>query len=68
MSAWAELPERVEINELGPRDGFQAESEFIPTERKVEIGDRRRALAHRGRGDTGHLGRSPKGCPATRRR
>ena len=39
MSAWAELPERVEINEVGPRDGFQAESEFIPTERKVEIVD-----------------------------
>jgi hydroxymethylglutaryl-CoA lyase len=39
MSAWAELPERVEINEVGPRDGFQAESEFIPTERKVLIVD-----------------------------
>ena len=39
MSAWAELPNRVEINEVGPRDGFQAEDGFIPTDRKVEIVD-----------------------------
>jgi hydroxymethylglutaryl-CoA lyase len=39
MSVWAELPDSVEINEVGPRDGFQAEDEFIPTERKVEIID-----------------------------
>jgi hydroxymethylglutaryl-CoA lyase len=29
----------VEVNEVGPRDGFQAEEEFIATERKVEIID-----------------------------
>lgn len=39
MSGWIELPETVEINEVGPRDGFQAEDDFIPTERKVEIID-----------------------------
>ena len=35
----ADLPDEVEINEVGPRDGFQAEDEFIATERKVEIID-----------------------------
>ena len=40
MNSWTEqLPGAVEINEVGPRDGFQAEDEFIPTERKVEIVD-----------------------------
>ena len=31
------LPERVTICEVGPRDGFQIEPGFIPTELKVEI-------------------------------
>src|SRR5829696_806434 len=39
MNSWTDLPGAVEINEVGPRDGFQAEDEFIPTERKVEIID-----------------------------
>ena len=40
MNSWTEqLPGAVEINEVGPRDGFQAEKEFIPTDRKVEIID-----------------------------
>ena len=40
MNSWTEqLPGAVEINEVGPRDGFQAEDEFIPTDRKVEIID-----------------------------
>jgi hydroxymethylglutaryl-CoA lyase len=30
------LPERVTICEVGPRDGFQIEPEFIPTEHKIE--------------------------------
>ena len=30
------LPERVELCEVGPRDGFQYENKFIPTELKVE--------------------------------
>ncbi|OLC13282.1 MAG: hydroxymethylglutaryl-CoA lyase [Candidatus Rokubacteria bacterium 13_1_40CM_69_27] len=31
------LPERVTICEVGPRDGFQIEPEFIPTEQKIEV-------------------------------
>ena len=31
------LPRRVTIVEVGPRDGFQNEKQFIPTEKKVEI-------------------------------
>ncbi|MCP3958464.1 MAG: hydroxymethylglutaryl-CoA lyase [bacterium] len=34
------LPDHVRIVEVGPRDGFQAESRFIPTELKVEIIER----------------------------
>ena len=31
------LPKKVTIVEVGPRDGFQSEKQFIPTEKKVEI-------------------------------
>src|SRR5256886_5808141 len=31
------LPERVTMCEVGTRDGFQIEPEFIPTEQKVEV-------------------------------
>jgi hydroxymethylglutaryl-CoA lyase len=31
------LPERVTICEVGPRDGFQIEPEFIPTAQKIEV-------------------------------
>jgi hydroxymethylglutaryl-CoA lyase len=31
------LPQRVTICEVGPRDGFQIEPEFIPTELKIEV-------------------------------
>lgn len=31
------LPAKVTVVEVGPRDGFQNEKEFIPTDRKVEI-------------------------------
>jgi hydroxymethylglutaryl-CoA lyase len=34
------LPTRVTLCEVGTRDGFQIEPEFIPTERKVEVVDR----------------------------
>ncbi|HWC02606.1 MAG TPA: hydroxymethylglutaryl-CoA lyase [Methylomirabilota bacterium] len=34
------LPKRVTICEVGPRDGFQIEPEWIPTETKVEVIDR----------------------------
>jgi hydroxymethylglutaryl-CoA lyase len=40
-----ELPDRVRIREVGPRDGFQNEPETIPTERKVQLID---ALARTG--------------------
>lgn len=33
------LPKRVEISEVGPRDGFQNIKEWIPTETKLEIID-----------------------------
>src|SRR5919206_2761808 len=33
------LPERVTICEVGPRDGFQIEPDFIPTEQKIEVVD-----------------------------
>jgi hydroxymethylglutaryl-CoA lyase len=34
------LPERVTICEVGTRDGFQIEPDFIPTERKIEVVNR----------------------------
>jgi hydroxymethylglutaryl-CoA lyase len=34
------LPKRVELCEVGTRDGFQIEPEFIPTALKVEVVDR----------------------------
>ena len=34
------LPKHVTICEVGTRDGFQIEPEFIPTELKVEVVDR----------------------------
>ena len=34
------LPERVTICEVGTRDGFQIEPDFIPTELKIEVVDR----------------------------
>jgi hydroxymethylglutaryl-CoA lyase len=40
-----DLPSRVRIREVGPRDGFQNEPEILPTERKVELID---ALARTG--------------------
>src|SRR2546423_9855354 len=33
------LPERVTMCEVGTRDGFQIEPDFIPTEQKVEAVD-----------------------------
>lgn len=34
------LPKRVHIVEVGPRDGLQAESTFIPTDTKIELVNR----------------------------
>lgn len=36
----SDLPATVQINEEGPREGFQIESASIPTDRKVELIDR----------------------------
>src|SRR6202047_4827158 len=33
----SELPARVRIREVGPRDGFQNEPEVIPTDEKVRL-------------------------------
>ncbi|MEQ9449337.1 MAG: hydroxymethylglutaryl-CoA lyase, partial [Rhodospirillaceae bacterium] len=30
-------PTRVEITEVGPRDGLQAEPKFVPTELKIKL-------------------------------
>ncbi|MEP6149087.1 MAG: hydroxymethylglutaryl-CoA lyase, partial [Nisaea sp.] len=30
-------PTRVEITEVGPRDGLQAETKFVPTELKIKL-------------------------------
>jgi hydroxymethylglutaryl-CoA lyase len=40
MAAEWRLPDRVHLAEVGPRDGFQMEERFIPTQLKVEIIDR----------------------------
>jgi len=40
MEPLMNLPERVRVVEVGPRDGFQMEDRFLPTELKVEIIDR----------------------------
>lgn len=32
-----ELPKEVQLSEVGPRDGFQSEHEFIPTKKKIDI-------------------------------
>ncbi len=36
MTASEGLPERIRVIEVGPRDGFQMEERFVPTELKVE--------------------------------
>lgn len=41
----SDMPKSVEIREEGPREGFQIEKDFIPTERKIEFID---ALAKTG--------------------
>ena len=35
-----QLPKRVQIKEVGPRDGLQNEDAFIPTEQKIQLIDR----------------------------
>src|SRR6266446_692069 len=35
----SELPTRVSVLEVGPRDGLQAEARFVPTDAKVALVD-----------------------------
>ena len=37
MESYQQLPTKVTIFEVGPRDGLQNELEFIPTEKKIEL-------------------------------
>jgi hydroxymethylglutaryl-CoA lyase len=39
LTYMSDLPERVRIREVGPRDGFQNEPEVIPTDDKVRLVD-----------------------------
>ena len=58
------VPERVTICEVGPRDGFQIEAEWIPTETKVEVVDRLSATGVPKIEVTSFV--SPKAIPALR--
>ena len=46
------LPSMVKIVEVGPRDGFQAERQWIPTEQKIEVVN---ALSRSGLKDIGRV-------------
>ncbi len=37
MTTTKSLPERLRVIEVGPRDGFQMEKKFVPTDLKVEV-------------------------------
>lgn len=37
---FSQSPQRVYVNEVAVRDGFQSEPDFVPTERKIELIDR----------------------------
>jgi hydroxymethylglutaryl-CoA lyase len=58
------LPGRVTICEVGTRDGFQIEPEFIPTEQKIEVVDRLSATGIPRLEVTSFV--SPKAVPALR--
>lgn len=45
MTSSMHLPRRVHLVEVGPRDGFQMEKMFIPTDLKIKVVD---AIAHAG--------------------
>ena len=60
------LPKRVTICEVGTRDGFQIEPDFIPTEAKIEVVNK---LAGTGMPRIEDLVRLPQGgAPAQGRR
>jgi hydroxymethylglutaryl-CoA lyase len=58
------LPKRVTMCEVGTRDGFQIEPEFIPTELKIEVVDRLSATGMPRIEVTSFV--SPKAIPALR--
>jgi len=58
------LPARVTICEVGTRDGFQIEPDFIPTELKIEVVDRLSATGMPRIEVTSFV--SPKAVPALR--
>ena len=58
------LPKRVTICEVGTRDGFQIEPDFIPTELKIEVVDRLSATGMPRIEVTSFV--SPKAVPALR--
>ncbi len=58
------LPKRVTMCEVGTRDGFQIEPEFIPTELKIEVVDRLSATGMPRIEVTSFV--SPKAVPALR--
>ena len=58
------LPKHVTICEVGTRDGFPIEPEWIPTEQKIEVVDRLSATSMRRIEVTSFV--SPKAVPALR--
>ena len=58
------LPQQVTICEVGTRDGFQIEPDFIPTELKIEVVDRLSATGMPRIEVTSFV--SPKAIPALR--
>ncbi len=58
------LPRRVTIREVGTRDGFQIEPDFIPTDLKIEVVDRLSATGMPRIEVTSFV--SPKAVPALR--
>ena len=59
-----DLPKTVHIREVGPRDGFQMEREFIPTHIKIEIIDALASVGIRSIEATSFV--SPKAIPQLR--
>lgn len=37
MNFWDQMVDEVEVKEVGTRDGFQMETEFIPTQQKIDL-------------------------------
>ncbi len=59
---WEDMPSHIVIREVGPRDGFQAEDQFIPTDQKVRVLEElaRAGVAHIQAVSFVHPGRVPQ--------